>query len=189
MNAIANVRNGVNVDQLVGTIEAIKGDPAIAKFQFRAESKWVTGGHCRTEIKSFYGAKAEDTSRTKLFVMEGDEPSILLGNDHGANAVEAVLHALASCLCVGIVYNGSAQGIAIQSLDFGLEGNIDLHGFLGLSETIRPGYENIKVKVRIKADAPKEKLAGLCAYAQKTSPVLDIIRNPVSVTVEMEKLA
>lgn len=189
MNEMANIKNGVNVDQLVGTIEAIKGDPDIAKFQFRAETKWVNGGHCQTKIKNFYGAKAEDTSRTKSLVLEGDEPSVLLGEDHGANAVEAVLHALASCLCVGFVYNAAAQGITISSLDFSLEGNIDLHGFLGLSETMRPGYENIKVKIRVKADAPKEKLIELCSYAQKTSPVLDIIRNPVSVTVEMEALA
>jgi len=189
MNEIANRINGVNVDQLVGTIEAIKGDPEIAKFQFRAETKWVNGGHCQTTIKNFYGAKAENTSRTKSLIMEGDEPSILLGEDHGANAVEAVLHALASCLMVGFVYNASAQGITISSLDFSLEGNIDLHAFLGLSETIRPGYENIKVKYRVKADASKEKLVELCSYVQKTSPVLDIIRNPVSVTVEMEKLA
>lgn len=186
MNEVANMKNGVNVDQLVGTIEAIKGDPDIAKFQFRAETKWINGGHCQTEFKNFYGAKTEDTSRTQSLVIEGDEPSVLLGENHGANAVEAVLHALASCLCVGFVYNASAQGISIESLDFSLEGNIDLHAFLGLSETKRPGYENIKVKYRVKADAPKEKLEELCAYVQKTSPVLDILRNPVSVTIEME---
>ncbi len=179
-------RNGVNVDQLIGTIEAVKGDPDVAKFQFRANTKWVDGGHCRTEFKNFYGAKTEDKSRKKTIVMEGDEPGVLLGKDRGANAVEAILHALASCLSVGFVYNASAQGITIESLDFSLEGKIDLHAFLGLSETKRPGYENIKVKYRVKADASREKLVELCNYVQKTSPVLDIIRNPVSVTVEME---
>ncbi len=189
MNEAANIKNGVNVDQLVGTIEAIKGDPDVAKFQFRAETKWVNGGHCRTEFKNFYGAKAEDTSRTQSLVIEGDEPSVLLGEDHGANAVEAVLHALASCLCVGFVYNASAQGISIESLDFSLEGKLDLHAFLGLSETKRPGYESIKVKYRVKADAPKEKLVELCTYVQKTSPVLDILRNPVSVTIFVKHTA
>jgi len=186
MDVEANIKNGVNVDQLVGTIEAIKSDPSIAKFQFRAETKWVNGGHCRTEFKNFYGARKENTTRTQSLVIEGDEPSILLGKDHGANAVEAVLHALASCLCVGFVYNASAQGISIESLDFSLEGNLDLHNFLGLSTAKRPGYEDILVKYRIKADAPKEKLVELFDYVQKTSPVLDILRNPLSVTIEME---
>jgi len=97
-----------------------------------------------------------------------------------------VLHALASCLCVGFVYNASARGIAIESLDFRLEGNIDLHAFLGLSETVRPGYGSVAVKFRVKADASRETLEELCAYVQKTSPVLDILRNPVPVTIDME---
>ena len=179
-------KNGVNVDQMIGTIDAIKGDSDVAKFQFRSKTKWINGGHCRTEFKNFYGAKTEDNSRNESIVIEGDEPGVLLGKDHGANAVEAVLHALASCLCVGFVYNASAQDITVESLDFSLEGNIDLHGFLGLSETLRPGYENIKVKYSVKADAPREKLVELCNYVQKTSPVLDILRNPVSVSIEME---
>ena len=181
-----NVKNGINVDQLVNTINAIKGDPDIAKFQFRAQTKWINGGHCQTEIKGFYGAKAEDTSRTRSFVIDADEPPVLLGENQGANAVEAVLHALASCLCVGFVYNAAARGISIESLSFSLEGSIDLHAFLGLSGTMRPGYEGIKVKCRVKADASKEKLAELCTYVQKTSPVLDMLCNPVPVTVEME---
>lgn len=185
MTATANIRNGINVDQLVGTIEAVKGDPAIADFQFRSETKWVSGGHCQTEIQGFFGAKAEDNSRTSPIVIEGDEPSVLVGQSQGANAVEAVLHALASCLCVGFVYNASAQGISIESLQFSVAGNIDLHGFLGLSETKRPGYKDIKVTCAIKADASQEQLAELCAYVEKTSPVLDVLRNPVSVTIEV----
>jgi len=186
MTESANIKNGVNVTQLTDTIEAIKGDPDIAKFQFRAKTKWLSGGHCCSEFNGFYGASQEDTSRKGPIVLEGDEPPVLLGNNYGVNAVEAVLHALASCLSVGFVYNAAAQGISIESLEFKLEGNLDLHGFLGLSETIRPGYEDIHVKCRIKADAPKEKLEELCAYVQKTSPVLDILRKPVSVTIGME---
>ena len=97
--------NGVNVIQLVDTIEAIKSDPDIAKFQFRATTRWIIGGHCRTEFNGFYGAKQEDTSRHKPIVLEGDEPPVLLGNNWSASAVETVLHALASCLSVGFVYN------------------------------------------------------------------------------------
>ncbi len=179
-------RNGDNLDQLVGTIEAIKGDPHGAKIQFRAKTKWVNGGHCMTEFKDFHGAKTEDTSRKETIVLEGDEPGVLLGKDHGANAVEAILHALASCLSVGFAYNDSTQGISIESLDYSLEGKIDLHAFLGLSETERSGYEYIKVKYRVKGDASREKLVEFCNYVHKTSQVLDIIRNPVSVTVEME---
>ncbi len=179
------VRNGVNVDQLIGTINAIKDNPDLAHFHFRATNEWVSGGHSRTMIQSFYGAGSEDTSRSGPFILEGDEPPVLLGGNAGPNAVEAVLHALASCLAVGFVYNAAAQGVQVDGLEFDLEGDIDLHGFLGLSEQIRPGYQNIRVSYRVKSDAPREKLEELCEYVQKTSPVLDIIRNPVPVSVTL----
>ena len=178
--------NGVNVEQLVGTINAIKDQGDIAKFQFRATTDWVTGGQCETKIQSFYGAGQEDTSRDKPFVLAGDEPPVLLGANKAANAVEVILHALASCLSVGFAYNAAAQGIKLESLAFSLEGDIDLHGFLGMSETIRPGFENIRVKVAVKSDAPKEKVEALCEHVKKTSPVLDIITKPVPVEISLE---
>lgn len=182
---MANNVNGVNVEQLVQTVNLIKDKPEIAKFTFRAKNEWINGGHSKTTIKGFYGAGQEDTSRKQDFVLEGDEPPILLGENHGPNAVEVVLHALASCMAVGFVYNAAAKGITVESLEFDLEGDIDLHGFLGLSDNIRPGYQNIKVNYKVKADAPREKLEELCEYVQKTSPVLDIIKNPVSVSVNL----
>ena len=185
MSTEANIKNGVNVDNLVGTIEAIKGDAEIAKFQFRSQTNWISGGHCQTKIKDFYGAKAEDTSREKALIIDGDEPTVLLGSNNGANSVEALLHALASCLCTGFVYNASAQNITIKSLQFNLEGDINLEAFLGLSDTKRAGYENISVTYNVDADAPKEQLEKLFEHVKKTSPVLDMIRNPVPVSLKM----
>jgi uncharacterized OsmC-like protein len=187
METVIKTVNGVNVEQLVNTIEAVKGNPEIALFKFRSNTKWIKGGHCQTTIKDFYGATHEDTSRTKPFILEGDEPGVLLGENQGPNAVEAVLHALASCLSVGVVYNASAMGIKINALSFDVEGEIDLHAFLGLSEKTRPGYKRINAKINLDADAPAEKLEELFAYVQKTSPVLDIISKPVPVNLELIK--
>jgi uncharacterized OsmC-like protein len=178
--------NGVNVQQLVGTINAIQATPDLAQFKFRATNQWIAGGHSRTTIQSFYGAGSEDSSRAAPFVLEGDEPPVLLGENAGPNAVETILHALASCLAVGFVYNAAAQGITVEDLEFDLEGDIDLHGFLGLSDTVRPGYQGIRLTYRVNSDAPREKLEALCEYVQKTSPMLDIIRNPVPVSITLE---
>jgi uncharacterized OsmC-like protein len=178
--------NGVNVQQLVDTIHAIQATPDLAQFKFRAANQWIAGGHSRTTIQSFYGAGSEDSSRAAPFVLEGDEPPVLLGGNAGPNAVEVILHALASCLAVGFVYNAAAQGITVEELEFDLEGDIDLHGFLGLSDTVRPGYQGIRLTYRVNSDTPREKLEALCEYAQKTSPVLDIIRNPVPVSITLE---
>jgi len=179
------MRNGIDVTQLVDTIEAIKKQPDLAKFQFRSHTTWEGGGRSRTQIKGFYGAGQEDTSREAPIELVGDEPPVLLGQNAGANAVEAVLHALASCLSVGFVYNAAAMGIEVSSLDFDLEGDLDLRAFLGLTDEVRPGYSGIRLTYRVTADAPREKLEELCEYVQRTSPVLDIIRNPVPVTVEL----
>jgi uncharacterized OsmC-like protein len=177
--------NGVNVDQLVSTVQAIQEKPEIARFQFRAQNEWIDGGHSRTTIQGFYGAGQEDDSRNEPFVMDGDEPPVLLGNNAAPNAVETILHALASCLSVGFVYNAAAQGIAVESLTFDLEGNLDLQAFLGLSQDVRPGFENIRLTYRVNSDAPREKIEALCDYVQRTSPVLDMLRNPVPVTVAL----
>jgi uncharacterized OsmC-like protein len=182
--ALHGTTNGVDVDQLTQTVQAIQDNPEIARFQFRAHNRWTQGGRSRTTIQSFYGAGQEDDSRSEAFTLEGDEPPVLLGTNQAPNAVEAVLHALASCLAVGFAYNAAAQGIRVDSLDFDLEGDLDLRGFLGLSEDVRPGYEGIRVSYRVEADAPRDEIEELCAYVQRTSPVLDMLRNPVQVRVE-----
>jgi uncharacterized OsmC-like protein len=178
-------RNGVNVSQLVATVEAIKAKPQLAQFKFRAENTWESGGRSRTQIQGFYGAGQEDPSRKKPFELVGDEPPVLLGTDQAPNAVEAVLHALASCIAVGFIYNAAARGIEVTRLTSSVEGELDLQGFLGLSDTIRPGFQNIRFRYQVKSNASREKIEELCEYVQRTSPVLDIIRNPVPVSIEL----
>lgn len=176
--------NGVDIDQLTETIGAINENPKLADFQFRAHTEWIEGARCRTQIQGFHGAGKEDDSRAEPLVLEGDEPPVLLGTNEAPNAVEALLHALSSCLSVGFIYNAAAQGIDVKSLSFELEGDLDLRAFLGISDEHRPGYEAITVNYRVEADAPPEKIDELCAYVQRTSPVLDVLRNPVAVNVQ-----
>lgn len=185
-DSTTSVVNGVDVDKLLATVAAIKATPGLADFTFRAETDWKSGGHSQTRIQSFHGADSEDTSRSAPFVLEGDEPPVLLGGNAGPNAVEMVLAGLASCLVVGLAYNAAARGIRIEALTLRLEGEIDLRGFLGLSETVRPGYRILRVVCRMRSDATREQLLALSEYVQKTSPVLDIIRNPIPVSIAIE---
>ena len=177
----ATTINGVNVTALGETIEAIKGQPDIAKFQFRAKNKWIDGGHNRSEIKGFYGACQEDTSRTVPFVLDNAEPPILLGEDQGANPVEYILHALAGCMTTTMVYHAAARGIVIKSVETELEGDLDLRGFLRLDEGVRNGYEHVRVRFRVDSDATPEQLADLA----RMSPVFDIVSNPVAISVDL----
>lgn len=108
--------------------------------------------------------------------MDKDEPPILLGQDHGANPVEYALTALAGCLTISLVYHASARGIKIDEVESTLEGNLDLRGFLGLSEGVRNGYEGIKVAFKIKADAPKEQLEDLVETAKNAHRYLTLFQ-------------
>lgn len=178
--------NGVNVSKLFGTVEAIKENPEIAKFNFKARGKWVNGGHNRTTINEFYGA-CQNFQRSQSFVFEKDEPPVLLGEDQGANPVEYVFAALDGCLTTSLIYHAAAQGIKIDEVETSFSGDLNLHGFLGLDENTRNGYEKIKVEFKIKADAPKEKLQELVQLAQKRSPVFDIVSHPTPVEVSLKE--
>jgi uncharacterized OsmC-like protein len=179
--------NGVNRAQLFDTVNAIQETPGLARFRFRAQNQWLSGGHNRTRIQGFYGAGQEDPSRAQPFVLDADEPPVLLGEDHGANPVEYVLTALAGCLTTSLVYHAAARGITLHEVESRLEGDLDLHGFLGLSDQVRNGYENVRVTFRVKGDASEDALAELVELAQQRSPVFDIVTNPVPVTVELAR--
>ena len=170
---------------MVGTVNAIKGTPSLAKFKFRSASRWGGGAKSTAYMKSFYGAGQEDSSRTEAFTMEGDEPPVLLGGNTAPNAAEALLSALAGCMTVAFIYPAAAQGVRVESLEFDIEGDVDLQGFLQLSDKIRPGLQNIRVRAKVKADAPREKIQELLDHAAMTSVVMDTIRNPVPVSVEL----
>jgi uncharacterized OsmC-like protein len=179
--------NGVDVDRLRETIDNIKNDPGLAKTRFRATNQWLNGGHCQINIHDFDGAR-QTIEHRQDFRLDADEPPLLLGEDRGANPVEYVLTALSACLTTSLVYHAAAQGIEIEEIESELEGDLDLRGFLGLSDQVRNGYENIRVKFRIRADAPQEKIDELVQLAQQRSPVFDIVTNPVPVQVKAEKI-
>ncbi|MDX1371921.1 MAG: OsmC family protein [Nitrososphaeraceae archaeon] len=185
-NEKEQIINGVNVTKLFETVGVIKEKPEIAKFNFRAKGKWIDGAHGKTTINEFDGA-CQTFKRTEPFVFEKDEPPILLGKDRGANPVEYVFAALDGCLTTSLIYHAAAKGIKIDEVETSFSGNIDLHGFLGLDENIRNGYEKIKVTFKIKSDAPEEKLQELVELAQKRSPVFDIVSHPTPVEVSLEK--
>ncbi len=176
--------NGVDVDRLVATIDAISADPALGRFQFRARNGWVGGAHNRTTIRDFYGAGQEDASRTEPFVLQVDEPAVLLGGNRAPNAGEYLLHALAACLTGTLVYHAAARGIVLDSLQCTLEGDLDVQGFVGLGDDVRPGYEGIRATFRATGDFDDAQLAELAGLT-RFSPVRDTVANPVPVAIEV----
>ena len=178
--------NGVPVDRLMATIEAIKADPSLGESHFRAKNRWINGALNRSEIQGFFAAGEEDTSRKKPFVYDNDEPPRLLGENRGANPVEYLLHGLAGCITTTFIYYAAAQGVEIDEVESTLEGDIDLRGLLGLAH-VKPGYQAIRVTVRVKSNAPKKKLDERVKLAQSRSPVFSTVSSPVPIAVTLEK--
>ena len=176
--------NGLNTDQMFETIEALKNDPSLARFEFRARNRWIDGGENRSTIQGFHGAGAEDTSREEPFVFTNGEPPVLLGNNEGANPVEFLLHALAGCVTTTLVLHAAARGIQIQELSTELSGDIDVQGLLALDDSVPVGYERIRIKMSIQADCSDEELEDLLATAQRRSPVCNTVCQPVPVVIE-----
>jgi len=185
MKTMNRMLNGVDVTKLMEMMEQMRVQPELAAFKFRSRNRWIDGGHNRSTIKDFYGSGHEDMTRETSFVMDNDEPMILLGSDRGANPVEYVLHALAGCMTTTMVYYAAAMGIKIDEIESMYEGDIDIQGLLGLSDKVRNGYQNIRVKFMIKSDAPKEKLEELILLAQGHSPVFDTLSRSVKVDVSL----
>jgi uncharacterized OsmC-like protein len=177
--------NGVDTPTLFATINAVKGMPELAKFQFRATNQWVKGTHSRTVIDSFSGAGASHTHATP-FRYDADHPAVLVGTDQAPTPVEFLLHALSACLTAGIANVAAARGVTLTSVESTIEGDINLLGILGLSDQVRNGYERIRVNFKIAGDAPAEKLRQIVEQSRSRSAVFDVLTNGVPVEVSVQ---
>jgi uncharacterized OsmC-like protein len=178
-------RNGVDTPVLFATLNAVKANPQIAQFQFRAANQWISGTHSRSSIQGFYGAGQEDDSRTEPFEYDADHPAVLVGSGLAPTPVEFLLHALAACLTAGLANIAAARGITLTRGQSTVTGDIDLNGLLGLSDEVRNGYEAIRVSFEIEGDASPEHLRAIVEQSRARSAVYDVLTNGVPVSVDV----
>ena len=187
--ATVTVRNGIDVDQLVATIGAIKEQPSVSTFTFKAATEWTDGTQSRARIGSFIH-DGEVVERPTTFELAGDEPPVLLGSNAAPNAVELLLAALGFCYGVGYAANAAARGIELSELRYEVEGDIDVQNFLGMTKEARPGFSAIRARAWVRSpNATPEQLEELCQYVQDTSPVRDVLANPTPVQTDLEVLS
>jgi uncharacterized OsmC-like protein len=177
--------NGVDTPTLFATIDAVRGNPPLAKFQFRATNRWVSGTHSRGTVESFYGAGSEQAHK-RTFTLEADHPVVLVGGDNAPLPVEIVLYGLAACITSGIANIAAARGVTLTEVESTVEGDMDLRGILGLAPEVRNGYQKIRATFTIKGDAPAEKLRQIVEQSRARSAVFDIITNAVPVEISID---
>jgi uncharacterized OsmC-like protein len=178
-------RNGVDTPVLFATLDAVKANPKLAEFQFRATNQWVSGTHSRSSIQGFYGAGQEDASRNEPFTYDADHPAVLVGGGTAPTPVEFLLHAIAACLTAGLANIAAARGISLTRVESSVTGDIDLNGVLGLSDQVRNGYESIRVAFVIEGDATPDQLRALVEQSRARSAVYDVLTKGVPVSVDV----
>jgi uncharacterized OsmC-like protein len=177
-------RNGVDTPTLFATLDAVRNQPQLAKFQFRVTNRWIGGTNSRSRMEMFKGAGGEHAHKAD-YEYDADHPAVLVGNDQAPTPVEFVLHALAGCLTAGLANIAAARGITLTEVTSSVEGDIDLLGIFGLSSSARNGYERIRVRFEVKGDAPAETLRALVEQSRARSAVFDIVTNGVPVEIEV----
>lgn len=182
----AIIDNGVNVEALLGARAALTEAPAAAAFKWRATSEWISGTHARATVENFFGLGEEQKHRV-AFQYDTDHPEIFASEDKGSTPVEFVLVGLTGCLTAGIAAVAQNRGIQLHSVKAVVEGGMDIQGILGIDGDVRNGFDSIKVRYEIDADATQEEIEALVAQSQKRSAVFDILSNPTDVHVEVEK--
>jgi len=180
----ATTTNGVNTEALFATLDAVRQQPELARFQFRTTTRWISGTHNRTTVSDFHGAGGEHTHEQD-FTIDADHPAVLVGDDHGPTPAEHLLQALGSCLMSGLANVAAARGIELGEVTARIEGDIDLLGIFGLSPEVRNGFEAIRVTFEVQGAAESEQLARLVEQSRRRSAVYDVLSNGVPVTVDV----
>lgn len=163
--------NDVDIKAVAGLAGKIQESPEVAATKWNALVTWKGGFRSEAKIRDFPP-------------MISDEPSALGGTDNGPNPVEQILAAYGNCLAVGYAANATVAGIEIKSLSIELEGDLDLHTFLGLSPG-HAGYDKITVKVNIGSDGSDEDIKALHEKVSNTSPVGHTLGKAIPINFEL----
>ncbi|WP_105030406.1 OsmC family protein [Arthrobacter ruber] len=178
--------NGVDLDQLSATVDAVRNERTAGAVTFAVNGQWEGGFKLRATTGSLTQAGTKDDSRDGKFEMRSDEPAALLGTDSAVSPAEYVLQALAACYTVTLAANAASRGIKLKSYNLMLEADFDLASFLGVAPEEAPGASQIRVAIEL--DAPgtaREELEALVDAVQQRSPIRDTLIRPVDVVTNL----
>lgn len=181
-----NRMNGLDMDALAETIAAIESEPSKGIVEFRVKSDWCGQTRSEATVDSYTIGGERVDRRFKIAV---DEPFELLGENTAPNPQELLMAAFNACTMVGYVAGAAAKGITLESVEIETEGQLDLRGFLGIDETVRPGYETIRYTVRLKGNGTPEQFREIHETVKRTSPNYFNISQPIRVDATLEVAA
>ena len=178
LDTVKNRVNGLDLDALGEVVDAIEQDKGKAIVGFDVTTRWTGQTRSETIVDGFTMAGERITRSHKIIA---DEPGELLGADSAPNPQELLMAAFNACITVGYVAGAALKGITLDSLEIKTRGELDLRGFLGLSDEVPPGYESIAYDVTIKGDGTPAQFAEIHETVMKTSPNYFNISRPIRV--------
>jgi uncharacterized OsmC-like protein len=161
-----NRPNGIDLAALQTFAKGVAENASKRGARFNVRTKWEQQTRSVATVSHY---ALGGVQHQRHFEIAADEPTELLGQNSAPNPQELLMAALNACLTVGYVVNAAAMGINVQSLEIETDGELDLRGFLGLDETVNPGYDEVSYVVRLHADAPRARLEELHKVVTKTS--------------------
>jgi uncharacterized OsmC-like protein len=177
--------NGLDVDALMEVVQAVQNDPAKGMVGFHVTSAWKGQTRSEATVESYILGGERITRRHTMAI---DEPIELLGTDTAPNPQEMLMAALNACVMVGYVAGAALRGITLETLELETSGELDLRGFLGIDERVKPGYDSVQYTVRIKGNGTPEQFQEIHETVMKTSPNYFNISQPVTIDARMEVL-
>ncbi|REG45510.1 putative OsmC-like protein [Paraburkholderia sp. BL6669N2] len=158
--------NGIDI-AAVARMSAVAGSPGTnPKARFGVKTAW--DGQTRT-VATVDGYSLGDEYYKRSFTIVGDEPTELGGRDTGPNPVELLMAGLNSCISVTYVTVAAMKGISIRSLQIETSGELDIRGFLGIDESINPGFDEVQYTILIDADGTPEEIEDIHQTVLKRS--------------------
>lgn len=182
---MSNTINGIDVGELRRFAQQVAEDPAKGKVRFCVKTRWEHQTRSVATVSHYtLGGERHD----RRFEIAADEPPQLLGRDSAPNPQELLMAALNACMSVGYAANAAAMGITIHSLEIDTDGELDLRGFLGLDASVNPGYDEVAYVVRLRTDAPRDRVEQLHAVATRTSVNLANFSRSIRMLPKLEIL-
>jgi uncharacterized OsmC-like protein len=171
--------NGLDLAAVGAKVEAIAADKQLAKACFHVTTRWIGQTRSESSVDCFtIGGERVSCS----YRIAADEPSEMFGQGSAPNPQQLLLAAFNSCIMVGYVAAASLRGISLESIEIETLGELDLRGFLGLSNAVPPGHQALSYDVRIKGDGTAEQFAEIHRTVMATSPNYFNLCRPIRMT-------
>jgi uncharacterized OsmC-like protein len=170
--------NGLDLESLGRLVEEIKTDKTKGFVRFKVATAWNGQTRSESRVKSYV---MDGVEIPRQFSIAADEPQELLGRNSAPNPQELLMAAFNACIMVGYVATAAVMSVTLQSVEIETEGELNLRGFLGIDESVKPGYDCIQYKVRLTGNGTREQYEAIHHQVVKTSPNYFNISQPIRV--------